>query len=248
MKNRFYLLGKSLKHSFSANYFKTKFEALKLTDYKYSNLELDTLERLRDIDLGNLMGLNVTIPYKEKVLDYLDFIDPTAKNIGAVNTIKITDGKWIGYNTDYLGFKTSIEDLLEGNLEVKALVLGSGGASKAIKYALEMLDIGYQVVSRKGSFNYSDLSQKIIKDYQLIINTTPLGMYPHLDQYPLIPYSFLSAEHYLFDLIYNPEKTLFLEKGASQNAKTKNGMEMLVCQAEKSWEIWNSIERKENHV
>ncbi len=233
------LLGAKLTHSFSAKYFNEKFEANGLNDHFYTNYELGTLNNVRDRDWSNVLGLNVTIPYKEEIRSHLDDIDDVAKAIGAVNTIRITDDQWVGYNTDVFGFELSIMGLLAGAEPERALILGSGGASKAIQYVLSERGISYTIVSRSGPFRYEDLNEDIIKTHPLIINTTPLGMYPNIDECPDIPYTFLTPSHYLFDLTYNPEKTLFLKRGEQLGASIQNGYEMLIFQAEKAWEIWN---------
>jgi shikimate dehydrogenase len=192
----------------------------------------------------NLKGLNVTIPYKEEVIPYLDKLDERALDIGAVNTIKITkNNKLIGYNTDYYGFKKALEPLLK-NKKTSAFILGTGGASKAVKYALKMLGISFKIVSRQTAqeeyLSYKELTKTIIESHKIIINCTPLGTFPEVKLYPNIPYHFITSSHILFDLIYNPSETEFLKKGKKQGAITSNGLKMLELQAEKSWEIWNS--------
>lgn len=239
------LIGKKLSHSFSKKYFTEKFEKENLQSCKYELFELASADELPQLisSKPDLAGLNVTIPYKEAVIPLLDEIHEKAREIGAVNVIKIRDGKLTGYNSDYFGFRESLVNWI-GKAEVKALVLGTGGASKAVIAALKDLDIPYQLVSRHASneiLSYTSLKQtpEMIRSHRLIINTTPLGMHPQTDATPDLDYSLLSNEHFLYDLVYNPEVTQFLSKGLGQGAKIKNGIEMLYLQAEKSWEIWN---------
>ncbi len=240
------LIGKSLTHSFSKKYFTEKFKRENITNSEYNLYELEKIEEIKELieREPNLVGLNVTIPYKEKVIPYLDHLDESAKNIQAVNTIAITKSKEIiGFNTDVVGFQKSLNAFLEEKRQMKALILGTGGASKAVAEVLKQEKIPFQFVSRekgKAAITYEELDEKWIAEYKLIINTTPLGMYPKVEQKPEIPYQYLSEEHYLFDLIYNPELTLFLKEGLSHSCKTKNGMEMLTLQAEEAWEIWKN--------
>jgi shikimate dehydrogenase len=243
----FGLLGFPLGHSFSKKYFTEKFEKLGISE---SNIyELFELSDIQDFPLliknqANLGGLNVTIPHKQTVVSFLDGLDVSAEKVGAVNVIKFSEnGKLIGYNSDYYGFKTSLEIFLENanSSNIKALVLGNGGAGKAVVSALKDLGIAYKTVSRTKSeehISYSEISS-YIPDYQLIINCSPVGTYPKSDQCPDIPYELLTPNHYLYDLVYNPVETLFLQKGKQQNAHTHNGLLMLHLQAEKAWEIWN---------
>lgn len=234
------LIGYPLGHTFSPTYFSTKFQELGISDSEYLAYPLEHIELIEGIFNKGVDGLNVTIPYKEQVIPYLDELSDEAFEINAVNTIYIRNGRKVGYNTDAYGFEMSLKNLL-GNVKVeKALVLGSGGASKAIKFVLKKLNIDYQIVSRSDQYlTYSALNDNIIDQHKLIINTTPLGMYPNEEECPDIPYSALTEKHFLYDLVYNPEKTLFLKKGELQGSSIKNGFEMLVLQAEKSWEIWN---------
>ena len=238
------LLGKNIDYSFSRGYFKGKFETNKL-DCTYNNLDLETIEDFESIKTSEteLSGLNVTIPYKQAVLPYLDAIDSEAQEIGAVNTIKIENGKLTGYNTDHFGFEHSLKPHLKSHHK-KALILGTGGASKAIAFALKKLDIHFEYVSRTASssvkYTYESLAVEGVENYQIIINCTPLGTFPDVHKCPTIPYEHITSNHLLFDLIYNPEETLFLKHGNTKNATTLNGLEMLRLQAEKSWEIWNS--------
>jgi len=248
MSNRckFGLLGKNISYSFSRNYFSEKFIEFGLKDYKYYNFDIPEIEEFPFLLYhreDEFRGMNVTIPYKESVIRYLDEVDAEAQKIGAVNTIKVTDdNKLVGYNTDVYGFQKSIEPLLKSH-HAKALILGTGGASKAIAYALKKMNIDFKFVSRKVSedmFLYSQLNQQIIEEYSIIINCTPLGTHPNVDEAPNIPYKFITKKHLLFDLIYNPSETKFLKEGKQQGANIKNGFQMLQLQAEKSWEIWNS--------
>lgn len=241
----FGLIGYPLGHSFSANFFKQKFENEGLVDsFDYRNFAIESVDLIRGIleQNTNLDGFNVTIPYKEQIIPYLDAIDPAAKAIGAVNCVKITDGKLCGYNTDCYGFSNSLDRLIEGAPRpLKALVLGSGGASKAIKYALTERYIEFKMVSRtldKGDITYDTLSADVVSEHKLIINTTPLGTYPNNHTYPEIAYDGIGEGHMLFDVVYNPSLTRFLEFGQQRGAKVLNGSEMLVDQAIKSWEIW----------
>jgi shikimate dehydrogenase len=242
------LIGYPLGHSFSAGYFKEKFNRENINNCIYRNFPIESAGMLPDIISATpeLVGLNVTIPHKQKVIPFLDEIFSPARNINAVNTIKIDRvGEDIflkGYNTDIHGFWSSIENHLPDGLE-NALILGSGGASAAVKYALENHGINTIVVSRNpsaDSLSYSQLDRRILESNRLIVNTTPLGTYPDTEEAPEIPYRFLSSSHLLYDLVYNPAETHFMKLGSENGAKVKNGYEMLVNQAEKSWEIWNS--------
>ena len=234
----FGLIGKTLSHSFSEGYFNEKFHKEDINDAEYKNFELNNISEFTDlISKIKHSGLNVTTPYKESIIPFLDELTPHAKAIGAVNTIQFKDNKLIGHNTDTIGFSQSIYPLL--NERNKALVLGNGGASKAIQYALKILNIEYKIVSRKSSYDYSGISSKSI-DYDIIINTTPLGTYPEIADFPQIPYKELNENHLLFDVIYNPTESAFLRFGKTRNSTIKNGLEMLEIQAESSWNIWNS--------
>ncbi|PSL47446.1 shikimate dehydrogenase [Chitinophaga niastensis] len=237
------LIGYPLSHSFSKGFFAQKFEKENITGCLYENFPLPGIA---DFPLllqqqPQLNGLNVTIPYKEVVIPFLDELSKAAAQIGAVNCIRFKDGKKTGYNTDVIGFTKSLQPLLQPHHN-RALVLGTGGAAKAVMYALQELAIPYTVVSRQtanGAVSYDSLDQTVIEQHTLIINTTPLGMYPKVDTLPEIPYQYLSSRHLLYDLVYNPAETLFLQRGAAQGATIKNGHEMLILQAEASWEIWN---------
>lgn len=245
-KNKLFgLLGKNISYSFSRGYFTDKFEKLKLKKSKYVNFDLQNIEDFPKIitENKNLKGINVTIPYKEEIIPFLSKIDKTAKKIGAVNTIKFTKrGNLKGYNTDVVGFENSLIPLLKKHHK-RALILGTGGASKAIAYALNRNDIKYKFVSRnpegKKEISYDSLTQDVIEKHTIIINSTPLGTFPDVDKCPNIPYQFITKNHILYDLIYNPAITAFLSKGREKEAITKNGLEMLELQAEESWRIWN---------
>ncbi len=241
------LIGFPLGHSFSQQYFNTKFEAEGI-NAKYRNFELPDIGDLMELisEYPDLSGLNVTIPYKQDVIPYMDAMNPVAKEVGAVNVIKFTrngdDLSLTGYNTDVIGFTDSIKPLLtEGHK--KALVLGSGGASRAVMYSLKQLGVEPVIVSRTardGVLTYQDLTPEVMSSHTVIVNTTPLGMYPNIDECPDIPYDLLTPEHLCYDLLYNPDETLFMKRAAEHGAKTKNGLEMLMLQAFASWDIWNS--------
>lgn len=239
----FGLIGYPLSHSFSKKYFTEKFEKENLTDCRYENYSIASIELLHDI-LGHqeLEGLNITIPYKEKVIPFLTHLSEEVKQIGACNCIKIKDGKLWGFNTDVKGFEQSLKRKLKPS-HINALVLGTGGASKAIAYVLNKLGITFQFVSRSataGMLQYNQLSEKIIEQHTLIINTSPVGTYPDINECPDIPYNGITGGHLLFDVVYNPEKSLFLQKGELKGATIINGYEMLLIQADESWKIWNS--------
>lgn len=244
---KFGLIGYPLSHSFSKKYFTNKFEKEGITDAEYELFPIETIEDLPKLIADNpeLVGLNVTIPYKELILPFLDSLDPKAEAIGAVNTIKIENGRLIGYNTDYHGFKDSLVKFIGSKkLPSKALMLGTGGASKAVHMALEDLGVTCQFVSRKPNkehLSYEDLSSfpDHFNTSLLIINTTPLGTSPNEDALPDLPYDQLSQNHFLYDLVYNPMKTAFMQKGIDAKCWVKNGLEMLHGQAEAAWEIWN---------
>jgi len=242
----FGLLGRNISYSFSSGYFKEKFEALNLQYHVYQNFDIDNIDNFPQLLSDNkstINGMNVTIPYKEEVVPFLDEIDDEAAVIGAVNTIKfLTNGKLKGYNTDVYGFQNSLEPLLEKHHQ-KAFILGTGGASKAVAYTLNKLQIECVFVSRnptnENQVSYADITEKLLLEHLLIINCTPLGTFPETNLCPDIPYQFITSKHLIFDLIYNPSVSTFLQKGKNQGAKIKNGLEMLQLQAEKSWEIWN---------
>ena len=245
-KTLYGLIGCPLTHSFSKSFFNKKFEAESI-NAEYVNFEIPDIDFLMEIFSENpeLQGLNVTIPYKEQIIPYLDEIDSIAAEIGAVNVIKVikteNDFKLKGYNSDIVGFTRSIRPLLT-NDDKNALVLGTGGAAKAVTAGLKSLGINVTPVSRSKKSNvltYSELDKDIMRDNTVIVNTTPLGMYPHTDNCPDIPYEYLTKDHLCYDLIYNPEKTLFLQKAETQGCRIKNGNEMLLLQALESWSIWN---------
>lgn len=245
--DKYGLIGFPLGHSFSIGYFNEKFENEGI-DAVYENFEISDIENLQEIiDTNpNLRGLNVTIPYKEKVIEYLDHVSPVAREIGAVNVIKVEHKgrKTIlsGYNSDCIGFKQSIEPMLE-RWHKKALILGTGGASKAINYSLKSLGLETLFVSRtprEGVITYQDITPELIKEYNVIVNCTPVGMYPHIDQCPPLPYEAMDSHTILYDLIYNPDETLFISNGKDYGANVKNGLEMLLLQAFASWRFWNS--------
>ena len=247
MEKVFGLIGATVSHSFSKAYFDEKFFREGLRDYHYELFPLKTITDIEALltETKGLSGLNVTIPYKEQVLKYLDEVDGFAKKIGAVNVIKIKDGKLKGFNTDSDAFYESIEKWLPKDKTFNALILGTGGSSKAVQEALKKLKINYRLVSReasKGDLVYKDLEKdpKLITESLLIINTTPLGMSPNTETTPPLDYEHIGADHYVYDLIYNPARTMFLQKAEMRNATIKNGLEMLHIQAEKSWKIWNN--------
>jgi shikimate dehydrogenase len=239
----FGLIGYPLSHSFSKKYFTAKFEKENITGCQYELFELKDIQELPLLieETPGLRGLNVTIPYKQEVKQFLDSLDSSAEKVGAVNVVKINDDKTLtGYNSDYYGFRQSLENWLP-RLDFKALVLGTGGSSKAVTSALVDLNIPFRKVSRNaggGLTTYQDLDESLLKTHKLIINTTPLGMSPNTDAAPPIRYEWLDSENYLYDLIYNPEETKFMMLGKARGAQVKNGLEMLHLQAEKSWEIW----------
>lgn len=244
---QFGLIGKKLGHSFSKKYFTDKFDQEQLPENQYDLFELFSISEFPDLlkQHKNLCGLNVTIPYKQEVIPYLDRLAPSAEKTAAVNVIKVEqDGSLSGHNSDYYGFKTSLERFIEGTKEpLKALVLGTGGAAKAVQAALKDLEIPFQMISRTEKaevLSYDQLKPEVVRENLLIINTTPLGMYPEVDRCPPLPYEAIGPAHYIFDLVYNPETTLLMQKGQAAGAQVKNGLEMLHLQAERSWEIWNA--------
>jgi shikimate dehydrogenase len=236
---RYGLIGKKLSHTFSPAYFRNKFERENIKDASYEIFELEYIHDVLDLFKIGIEGLNVTIPYKASIIPFLDSIDSAAMEIGAVNCIKKTDKGYKGYNTDVYGFKVSLEKFTDVTKIRSALILGNGGAAQSVRYVLNQIGISFKIVTRNGNLSYSDITPNIIKDNLLIINTTPLGMYPNVEDYPLIDYSSITNQHLLYDVIYNPEKTMFLKKGEQQGASIKNGYEMLILQAENSWQIWN---------
>ena len=239
----FGLIGYPLSHSFSKGFFAEKFQKEGISDCIYENFPLEDISQFPALleQQPDLRGLNVTIPYKEAVLPWLDELSPAAEQIKAVNCIQFHEGIRIGFNTDVMGFKRSLQPLLKPH-HTNALVLGTGGAAKAVMFVLQELNIPYTVVSRRahdGVITYNMLDKDIIAAHTIIINTSPLGMYPQVDAAPPIPYELITKHHLLYDLIYNPAETLFLKQGAAKGAAIKNGHEMLVLQAEASWDIWN---------
>lgn len=249
--DKYGLIGFPLGHSFSKSFFNEKFQNEGI-DAEYINFEIKGIDELPEVLATNpeLRGLNVTIPYKEKVLSFLDYISVEARAIGAVNVIRVDhegdDVVLKGYNSDVIGFTKSIEPLLE-TFHRKALILGTGGASKAINYGLKSLGLETVLVSRferPGTIQYKDITPDVVKEYNVIVNCTPSGMFPHYDECPDLPYEALDNHNLLYDLIYNPDETLFMKKGRERGAQTKNGLEMLLLQAFASWDFWNGDEKK----
>ena len=243
--DKYGLIGYPLQHSFSISYFNEKFQNEYITA-KYINFEIPTIDALPEILASNpeLKGLNVTIPYKEKVISFLDTVSPEARAIGAVNVIRVehkgNDIVLKGYNSDLIGFTQSIQPMLRP-YHKKALILGTGGASKAINYGLKSLGLDTVLVSRferPGTIQYEKITPEVIEEYNVIVNCTPCGMYPHFEECPNLPYEAMSNKTLLYDLIYNPDQTLFMKKGLRMGATVKNGLEMLLLQAFASWEFW----------
>jgi shikimate dehydrogenase len=239
------LVGKNISYSFSQNYFTSKFKELGFSNREYKNFDISSIAEFKGIveSQKQLVGLNVTIPYKEAVIPFLNKIDAQAGEIGAVNTIKVmANRQLLGFNTDVYGFEKSLEPLLKAHHR-KALILGTGGASKAVAFVLKRLNLEFLFVSRDAvnqrTINYDSLTKDIMEDFQVVINCTPLGTFPKTEQFPPIPYEFITNQHLCYDLIYNPAETIFLRNAGSKGAHTKNGLEMLELQAEKAWEIWN---------
>ncbi len=250
--DKYGLIGYPLGHSFSISYFNDKF-ADEGINARYENFEISSIDQLQEVlDTNpNLRGLNVTIPYKEKVIEFLDSITPEAQAIGAVNVIRVShEGKKTklkGYNSDVIGFTKSIEPMLDSNWHKKALILGTGGASKAINYGLKSLGLETVFVSRyqrPGTIQYESITPEVIREYNVIVNCTPLGMYPHTEECPKLPYESMDYHTILYDLIYNPDETLFMKRGREQGAEVKNGLEMLLLQAFASWEFWHERNEK----
>ena len=249
--DKYGIIGHPLGHSFSRSFFNEKFQNENI-DAEYINFDIQNIDELPEILASNpeLRGLNVTIPYKEKVLSFLDYISVEARAIGAVNVIRVDhkgdDVMLKGYNSDVIGFTKSIEPLLE-KFHKKALVLGTGGAAKAVDYGLKSLGLETVRVSRferPGTIQYKNIDASVVKEYNVIVNCTPCGMYPHYNECPELPYEALDIHNILYDLIYNPDQTLFLKKGKEQGALTKNGLEMLLLQAFASWDFWTGEEKK----
>ncbi len=240
----FGLIGKNINYSFSVAYFSEKFQKESITDALYKNFDIPEITYFLQIlkKHKDLKGLNVTIPYKQEIIPYLDKLSRKAEEVGAVNTIKVTKkGKLKGYNTDVYGFKKSLKPLLKPHHK-KALVLGTGGASRAVIYVLEKLGLEYKIVSRnpiENQLSYDAISQEVMQEYTIVINCTPLGTSPNTEQCPELNYDYFTDQHLAFDLIYNPAETAFLRKAKQQGATIQNGYQMLMYQAEKAWEIWN---------
>lgn len=241
------LIGYPLAHSFSKQYFTEKFKKEGIADCQYEAYPIRSIDEIIDLLKENpeLRGLNITIPYKQLILPFLNNSDNIPGGLKACNCVKINEGKMTGYNTDVTGFERSFLPYLN-NHHKSALILGNGGATEAVKFVLQKLNIAYKIVSRKihdgSDLTYQDLNEQVIDENKIIINTTPLGTFPNTHDCPDIPYQFLTAGHFLFDVVYNPEKSLFLQKGEAYGATIKNGYEMLVIQAEESWRIWNENE------
>lgn len=245
MPRKFGLLGKNISYSFSRGYFTEKFDALGLEDHSYVNFDVPQIEDIQTIvnNTEDLVGFNITIPYKEAIFPYLSEVDPKAKAIGAINVVKVLENGLKGYNTDVIGFERSIAPHLKKQHQ-KALILGTGGASKAVEFALKSLGLHCQLVSRVASENkwsYDQLDKQIMEQYTVIINCTPLGTFPNVEQKPDIPYQYITKEHLVYDLIYNPETTSFMKHAQANGATALNGHLMLKLQAEAAWEIWNDI-------
>ena len=249
---QFGLIGYPLSHSFSQGFFSKKFLNEHIKDVQYDNFPIPSINDFSALWQQHevLEGLNVTIPYKKEVIPFIQFPSSVVQKINACNCIRKFNNELYGYNTDVIGFEKSLQPLLK-TWHTKALILGTGGAAAAVEYVLQKLGIAYQLVSRNDQskatiynasvINYAVLNEEIINQHRLIINTSPIGMYPNIDEAPSIPYAFLSDKHYLYDLVYNPGETLFLAKGKEKGATIKNGLDMLHIQAEESWAIWNSL-------
>lgn len=241
---QFGLIGFPLGYSFSATYFAKKFETENIVDCNYKDFPIENASEFEQLkNTSNICGYNVTIPHKETIIPYLDELDAEAKEIGAVNTILFKNGKTKGFNTDIYGFENSLKPLLKPHHK-EALIVGTGGASKAVQFVFEKLGIKYLFVSRNATqenqIQYDDFNERCMQECTIIVNTTPLGTFPKTEECPNIPYHWITEKHILFDLVYNPEETLFMKKGKAQGAIVKNGYEMLELQAERSWEIWNN--------
>ena len=241
------LIGNPLTHSFSQRYFREKFTQQSIEDCDYINFEVENLQEQIPVLRSNklIAGLNITIPHKTSVLPYIDNLTPTVEAIGACNCIRISSEIWTGFNTDVKGFELSLKEKLRA-YHIKALIIGTGGSAKAVSHVLTQAGIDHLYVSRSQTadgitvLQYPMLTPEIFQEYKLVINTTPLGMYPMVHRFPDIPYQFLTPAHYCYDLVYNPQETIFLQKAREKGAIVKNGYDMLVIQAEESWKIWNS--------
>lgn len=243
---QFGIIGKPLSHSFSKSYFENKFKELGLTDYSYDLFEISSIEAIKTVLIENkhLKGFNVTIPYKESIIPFLDELEGESEKIRAVNCVKIKEGKLIGYNTDYYGFAQSLKPFLDTNHQ-RALILGTGGASKAVAYALKKVGVEIYFVTSSANkktsntFFYSELNEHVMKAFKMVVNTTPLGTFPNVEEAPDLPYHFFTEQHLAYDLAYNPTETVFLKRAKEKGSIVVNGLSMLQLQAEKSWEIWN---------
>lgn len=242
------LIGLPLAHSFSKNYFEKKFEEEAIVDCSFENFELQNIDEITTMLQRNptMQGFAITIPYKKQILPFLFNSTDAVKQMQACNCVKIMEGKLYGFNTDVLGFETSLQKQLLPH-HTKALILGTGGAANAVEFVLNKLGIEFLNVSRNATgskiISYNDLNEEIIQGHTLIVNATPLGTFPKVHEYPAIPYQYLTPKHYLFDLVYNPAKTIFLQKGEMQGAAIKNGYDMLTIQAEENWKIWNVVKQ-----
>ncbi|CAZ97806.1 shikimate dehydrogenase family protein [Zobellia galactanivorans] len=241
-RTRFGLVGKNISYSFSRGYFTKKFASLGLNDHSYENFDFQAIEEITDVLKNNkdINGMNVTIPYKQEIMPFLTELDPEAEKIGAVNTIQFNKNGLKGFNTDAYGFKHAMSPFLKPH-HTKALILGTGGASKAVAYVLGELCISYLFVSRsegKNKISYDQVTEEVLKEHTVLVNCTPLGTHPNIEERPTLPYEFISDRHFLFDLIYNPEKSAFLTAGEAQGAQISNGLRMLELQADRSWQIW----------
>ncbi|WP_338409866.1 shikimate dehydrogenase [uncultured Flavobacterium sp.] len=243
-QKKYGLVGKNISYSFSKKYFTDKFKTLHFENCQYENFDIPDINHFKEIIKVSkgIKGLNVTIPYKEAIIPFLNSLSKNAKKIGSVNTVVISKKKKLkGYNTDYYGFKKSLKPMLLSHHK-KALILGSGGASKGVAYALKKLNIEYDFVSRNADefqISYAEIDTSLFEEYTIIINTTPLGTFPNVDEAPNLNYNLFTNKHIAFDLVYNPEETLFMKQAKANGAQVKNGLDMLVFQAEKSWQIWN---------
>ena len=240
IERKYGLIGYPLSHTFSPGYFAEKFSNLGIDDAEYKAYPLSDIDMVRELIDSGITGFNVTIPYKQDIIPYLDEISKEALQVGAVNTVKITEGRLVGYNSDVFGLENSLYALIGEHCVEGALILGTGGAAKAAQYVCDQMSIPYKLVSRsKPHLTYDELNEEIFSTHQLIINTTPLGLSPNVNLCPNIPYHLLSEGYFAFDLVYNPKKTLFLTKAEEQGASIMNGLQMLYDQADKSWDIWN---------
>lgn len=238
---KFGLIGRNISYSFSKKYFEEKFENLGLKNHSYDLISIDNINQMEDIfTQPNFVGLNITIPYKEQIISFLDELSEEAQEIGAVNCITLKNGKKTGYNTDVFGFEKTLLTQPK-SLKNKALILGNGGAAKAVKFVLNQHNIPFEVVSRKTKINFDNLTKEMVNDHKIIIQCTPVGTFPNIEDCLNFPFEGLTSEHFIIDLIYNPTQTLFLKKASEKGAKTINGQPMLEQQAEKSWKIWNLI-------